>query len=157
MHPYHRLPLGTTCFHGDIKLLYFRLFTSVVKTQLNWAGKISSTKPKSVEHATTTETQYHWGKSFKTKVEHQVTVCSYEVRTDDGVVYRRNRLYLRTVQESFTIQYEDTDLQVNYGEEQNSNPQLHQHANNTEPTPQPSCSIRAEYRRAAGRTLSNSM
>ena len=39
------------------------------------------------------------GRWFKTRVERQVDVKSYEVRTEDGKVLRRNRSHLRNSKE----------------------------------------------------------
>ena len=77
-------------------------------------------------------------KWFKAKVEYQVNERSYEVRTENGAVYRRNRRHLRKVQESFIPQHEDTaaDPPVNCEQEQDNQPQPQQRSNNTEPTPQ---------------------
>ena len=62
-------------------------------------------------------------KWFKVKVEHKVNVWSYEVRLENGAVYRRNRRHLRKVQEPFTPQNEDTAAEppANCDEEQDIN------------------------------------
>ena len=43
------------------------------------------------------------GRWFKVRVEHQVDVRSYEVRTEDGKIFRRNRRHLRSSKESAFI------------------------------------------------------
>ena len=40
---------------------------------------------------------------FKASVEHQVDVRSYEVRTEDGRIFRRNRRHLRSSKESACV------------------------------------------------------
>ena len=39
------------------------------------------------------------GRWFKARVEHQVDVRSYKVRTEDGKIFRRNRRHLRNSKE----------------------------------------------------------
>ena len=48
-------------------------------------------------------------KCFKAPVEEQVDIRSYEVKTEDGRLYRRNRRHLRQSKESF-VQTSETSL-----------------------------------------------
>ena len=66
-------------------------------------------------------------KWFKAKVDQQVNVRLYKVRSEDGAVNRRNWRHLRKVQESFTPQNEDraVDPPVNNDQEQDNGPQPH--------------------------------
>ena len=43
------------------------------------------------------------GRWFKARVEHQVDVRSYEVRTEDGKIFKRNRRHLRSSKEPACI------------------------------------------------------
>ena len=48
-------------------------------------------------------------KCFKAQVEDQVDIRSYEVKTEDGRLYRRNRRHLRQSKEPF-VQTSETSL-----------------------------------------------
>ena len=58
-----------------------------------------------------TDKQNKWSKG---KVEDQVDIRSYRVRTEDGRVFRRNRRHLKCSKESFYPSDNTTELQVNH-------------------------------------------
>ena len=52
------------------------------------------------------------GRWFKARVEQQVDVRSYEVRTEDGKIFRRNRRHLRSSKEPECIRVNPEPIQM---------------------------------------------
>ena len=52
------------------------------------------------------------GRWFKARVEHQVDVRSYEVRTEDGKIFRRNRRHLRNSKEPACVRVNPEPIHV---------------------------------------------
>ena len=52
------------------------------------------------------------GRWFKARVEHQVDVRSYEARTEDGKIFRRNRRHLRNSKEPACVRVNPEPIYV---------------------------------------------